>query len=175
MHEMGSDGDNDIETETLGVGADIVPADRWFVHGADDEDVVTGWFIHDGTALMPSNYYYGAEEDENIEWDFDLFLQPGETQSLLFYVNGRNNTNTYTGSGEDGSSFAEARVDLLAMVANPNVSGFDYDELGRVKNFTFEQSTSAVPEPATMLLLGSGLVGMTLRRRRPNKEPSRIE
>lgn len=53
----------------------------------------------------------------------------------------------------------------VILIASPNLLSFVYDDL----SFTPMGGTSAVPEPTTMLLLGTGLVGVAAKVRKRRK------
>ena len=65
-----------------------------------------------------------------------------------------------------GSGTARARL----FWSNPEI-GY-YDENDSI-TYEFEDAAAPVPEPATLLLLGSGLAGILVRRRRGSGGPSR--
>jgi hypothetical protein len=169
-NDMGSDDDNMIETDTGGNGVDLVVDDRWFIHGYNDEDPVAGWALHDGSH-KPSSAY-AEEDDEDIEWDFTLALDPGETKSLLQFFTARNLTDQFT---QHTGYFTDARADLTALfggsLTDPNASiaeefllGLSIAQRQGIINFTVE----VVPEPATLSLLAvaGALLGFRRRRRR---------
>ena len=170
-NDMGSDGDNMIETDTGGDGVDLVVDDRWFIHGYDDEDPVAGWALHDGSH-KPSSAY-AEEDDEEIEWDFTLALDPGETKSLLQFFTARNETDQFT---QHRGYFTDARADLTALfggsLTDPNASiaeefllGLSIAQRQGIINFTID-SLAVVPEPTTAALLGFGACSTVMFRRR---------
>lgn len=96
---------------------------------------------HGGDA---DNLYLEAYDSTSTLVDSAYFYAPAETGGL------------YTLSVSTGST-SIAWVEFYAVGGNNNSVYWD--------NFTFNDSAS-VPEPSTMLLLGSGLVGVGLVRRK---------
>ena len=75
---------------------------------------------------------------------------------------------TYWGSGEPNGNANEPRLALDARYNVPNWGWNDYTGAGSsfVFGYVAELHTTSVPEPATLLMLSSGLVGILATRRK---------
>lgn len=73
-----------------------------------------------------------------------------------------------TGGAGGGGSFAglsfTSGFDRIVIATEHNING-----AFAIDNFRFEGGTQPVPEPATMLLLGTGLVGLVSARKKKKK------
>jgi hypothetical protein len=114
--------------------------------------------------------YFGFSVDGNQNnWTFDNFDPFDETNTVVATETGNFNSINYWGERDrkfldyhNGFSFAHNAGSLHLSFYGIGLQGFG-DESWSVKNLTV--TTDAVPEPASILLIGGGCFAVGLRRR----------
>ncbi len=123
------------------------PATKWAADGADGDDV---WLR---TTFDSTGYVLSS-----IAWDL------GVDNGFKLYLNGTlvgsGNAEGYTTRWEYSGVFGGALVD------GENWLAVELEDHGGLTAFDMQVTGDPVPEPATLLLLGSGLTGLAVRRRR---------
>jgi len=166
---LGSDF-NTVTHATSSGDATIAAGDIWTVtddaqdggqadDGGSNVDPAVGLLVADGLAQLPIDLLERNPAGTSptpgfIVAEFDLTLDPGQTQSLMFFIAARNQTDTF----DHTPTRAETLADVTAMLNDPALqfSGLSSAEQSTVVNF--------VPEPTSMALLA--ITGLLLARRR---------
>lgn len=166
---LGSDGSSILAADSSG-NATVGTEDLWIVTDDGDDggpagnsaslDPALGHLIADGTGVTPSAF---SAPTGLVLVDFSLSLLPGETQSLLYFIASRNETDTFLST----ASSAQSQTDVVAML-NSNAlifQGLAGAEAASVVNF----SLNGVPEPSTIFLLAAALAPLGFARSRRHR------
>lgn len=145
---FGSDSAGDpwrYRTATQGPGI----VDGHLFRGAPDQNP-TEWSLMFDTNIFEAAFNFKAFSADTHYWTISSWLEGSLVETFTF-----NNVS------EDGSlfyGFENSLFDEIRIMNLMDDAGFEFDNL--------QYSSSAVPEPGTLALLGLGLAGMGLTRRR---------
>ena len=146
--------------------SDAGPSDPVIAHIYGNNDFAVNSMVATVGGPMPGDGVPVSEESylpDNFTISAELSLDPGESISLLYM-------NVLVADDTDRSGDVALATSLgNDYVNNPYLEGLSADERGRIINFGALSTPDPIPEPATMLLLGSGLVGLAGFRRKKKK------
>lgn len=156
-------------------------ADKWGIDFGleDDEYIVEASIFFDNIRNWdnnPNDLYVSLlnEAPTGLSWYYDAGASgnhwasdPDFEVELEHYVNLSSNPTDIT------YNFTQTEIDLLTLAVSDGNFGLGFDADCHFYNdgisFTVTTARDAVPEPATMLLFGTGLVGLAGLRRKNKK------
>jgi len=125
-----------------------------------------GWVSGNDTVWATREFVMGSgSASDGTEWGTDLYYASGDRQYLNteWTTAGYIYQRAYEGTPAVGSWYFETT--LVALEIGPTTYQESFTD-GLASGFQPDQQFSAIPEPATMGLLGLGALVMALRRRR---------
>ncbi len=181
-----SNGDGTYSFNTGVAPTQLSPTAEW----SFEWSINSNWDSSTSWNLNNLNYELGIDTDSSLGTSFSIF--DPINSAFADHAIGDNST------GNGGGTVATDAAAYTTLIASNNVaqqswkphwfiSGFDptvdgtydfylaaFDSAGQVARTEMQiivgsGGTAAVPEPGTLLLLGSGLAGLTVYRRRMNK------
>jgi hypothetical protein len=131
-----------------------------------------GWELATITGQEEQDFVAALIRDLGSEFWLGGFQIPGTMSATedWAWITGEDWSYTHWNPGEPNDVNGAGSEQFLAMWAS---GGWDYwnDEgnLGNISGYVIENSTAPVPEPASLVLIGSGLLGLAGLRRKLKK------
>ena len=165
---MGCDSNCTIEDSSTGDNAFQSALDRWFITSdgpSDTDPFLTFVRFGPGGQLASST---PAVPSEDFDGDFDQFadiwtlsLAPGETKSLMWFAN-------FNDSLANAQAGTPVFNDLSTLDTAGLLAGLSPTQIGATANWAPQQPPAAIPEPSSLIglgsLLGFGLLSKIKRR-----------